>query len=77
LSVNGPPFSAYFKPGVAGTGHAQPDWPPKVTGLAEGETGLRQQTDHFLPSALRLKEGFHSSGEQSFAPTESPKILIP
>jgi hypothetical protein len=48
-----------------------------VTGLAEGETGLRQQTDHFLPSALRLKEGFHSSGEQSFAPTESPKILIP
>jgi len=28
-----------FLPGEAGTGQAQPDWPPKVTGLAEGETG--------------------------------------
>jgi len=36
-----------FLPGEAGTGQAQPDWPPKVT-------GLRQQTDYFLPSALRL-----------------------
>jgi len=32
-------FKRFFRP-RSGTGQAKPDWPPKVTGLAEGETGF-------------------------------------
>jgi len=46
-----------------------------VTGLAEGETGLRQQTGSFLPSALRLKEGFPLFGRTAVRPYKKNMIL--